>query len=108
MKSRSEIWSVCSIGLLSMSCAVLGKEPGEPTTKTEIKTVIAKADEAPAETEVAIEAAADDEVSRQDWPYLGIATMEASDTLAAQLGLRPGTGVVITYVAPDSPAARAG
>jgi hypothetical protein len=46
-------------------------------------------------------------VSRKDWPYLGIATVEASDTLSTQLGLRSGTGLVVTYVAPDSPAAKA-
>jgi hypothetical protein len=40
--------------------------------------------------------------------WLGIGTEEASETLADQLGLQPGEGLVITYVAPDSPAAKAG
>ena len=34
--------------------------------------------------------------------------MEGSETLGAQLGLRNGAGLVVTYVAPDSPAAKAG
>lgn len=47
-------------------------------------------------------------VTRREVGWLGIGTEEASETVASQLGLRPGEGLVITYVAPDSPAAKAG
>jgi hypothetical protein len=39
--------------------------------------------------------------------FLGIETMPASPTLVAQLGLAEGTGLVVTNVVPDSPAAGA-
>lgn len=51
---------------------------------------------------------ADAETSHKDLPWLGVSTAEASETLAAQLALQPGVGLVITYVAHDSPAAKAG
>lgn len=47
-------------------------------------------------------------ITRREVGWLGIGTEEASETVAAQLGLKPGEGLVITYVAPDSPAAKAG
>lgn len=40
--------------------------------------------------------------------WLGVSTEEVSDALTAQLGLKPGQGLVVVYVAPDSPAAKAG
>lgn len=40
--------------------------------------------------------------------WLGVLTDEASETLAVQLGLDPGTGLVVTHVAPASPAGKAG
>jgi len=40
--------------------------------------------------------------------WLGVATEESTDALAAQLGLNPGEGLVVTFVAPDSPASKAG
>ena len=39
--------------------------------------------------------------------WLGVSTEEASEALASQLGLKPGQGLVVVFVAPDSPAARA-
>ena len=50
----------------------------------------------------------DDGAAREDRPWLGVSIEEASEALAAQLGLRPGAGLVVTYVAADSPAAKAG
>ena len=38
----------------------------------------------------------------------GFPIEEGSEALASQLGLAPGAGLVVTYVAPDSPAAKAG
>ncbi len=40
--------------------------------------------------------------------WLGLATEETSEALAAQLGLHPGEGLIVTYVAPEGPAAKAG
>lgn len=45
---------------------------------------------------------------RKDLPWLGVSVNEAGEALTAQLGLAPGVGLVVTYVAPDSPAAEAG
>jgi hypothetical protein len=40
--------------------------------------------------------------------WLGLSTGEVPEALAAQLGLKPGQGLVVDFVAPDSPAANAG
>ncbi len=40
--------------------------------------------------------------------YLGVATSPATETLAEQLRLPPGVGLVVDFVAPESPAAKAG
>ena len=40
--------------------------------------------------------------------WLGLSTEEAPEALASQLGLNSGEGLVVIYVAPDSPAAKAG
>lgn len=40
--------------------------------------------------------------------WLGVATAEAPEALTAQLNLDPGVGLVVSYVTPDSPAAKAG
>jgi hypothetical protein len=40
--------------------------------------------------------------------WLGLSTEEMSDALASQLGLKSGQGLVVVFVAPDSPAAKAG
>lgn len=40
--------------------------------------------------------------------WLGLSTGEVPEALAAQLGLKPGQGLVVDFVAPDSPAAKAG
>jgi hypothetical protein len=40
--------------------------------------------------------------------WLGVATEEPSEALGSQLGLPPGEGLLVTYVAPEGPAARAG
>ena len=40
--------------------------------------------------------------------WLGLATEDVPEVLASQLGLKPGQGLVVNFVAPDSPAAKAG
>ena len=44
----------------------------------------------------------------RDRSWLGVAVEEASEALASQLSLAPGVGLLVTYVTPDSPAAKAG
>ena len=58
-------------------------------------------------SEVTIEAP-EEEASPKDIPWLGVTTSEAPEALAAQLDLEAGVGLVITYVAADSPAAEGG
>ena len=52
--------------------------------------------------------AGDREAPHKDRPWLGVSVEEGSEALTAQLGLAPGAGLVVTYVTPDSPAAKAG
>jgi hypothetical protein len=59
-------------------------------------------------TEVTVEPSADSESALKEVSWLGLSTTEAPESLAAQLDLQPGVGLVINYIAPDSPAARAG
>lgn len=40
--------------------------------------------------------------------WVGVGTEEVSEALAAQLGLKNGEGLVVNFVAPDSPAAKGG
>jgi hypothetical protein len=43
----------------------------------------------------------------KEMAWLGLSTEESSDALASQLGLQPGEGLLVTYVATNSPAAKA-
>jgi len=61
-----------------------------------------------AEQDVTIETPPPQEISRKDVPWLGVSTSEVSDALSSQLDLPPGVGLLVTYLAPDSPAAKAG
>jgi hypothetical protein len=47
-------------------------------------------------------------LARHDRSWLGVAVEEASEALASQLNLAPGVGLLVTYITPDSPAAKAG
>jgi hypothetical protein len=51
---------------------------------------------------------ADTSGSPKEVPWLGVSSAEASEALTSQLDLQPGVGLVVTYVAPDGPAAKAG
>ena len=44
----------------------------------------------------------------KEMPWLGVGLQEADEPLAAQLGLKTGEGLVVSYVATNSPAADAG
>jgi len=81
----------------SASAVASGDDEGGPKTKD--RRIVIERIEPPSESKKA---------ARREVGWLGIGTEEASETLATQLGLRPGEGLIITYIAPDSPAARAG
>jgi hypothetical protein len=49
-----------------------------------------------------------DPPARYNRPWLGVGVEEASEALATQLNLAPGVGLVVTFITPDSPAAKAG
>ncbi len=49
-----------------------------------------------------------DEAATTSVTWLGVYSEEVSEALGAQLNLGPGTGLVVTFVAPESPAAKAG
>ena len=46
--------------------------------------------------------------TKMNLPYLGVATASPDETLRKQLGLAPGTGLVVEYVDEDGPAQKAG
>jgi len=48
------------------------------------------------------------QAAAKDVAWLGVSTEEASNALSAQLGMQPGDGLVVAFVQPDSPAAKAG
>ena len=50
----------------------------------------------------------DGDAPAKDRAWLGVAIEEASETLAEQLGLDAGVGLVVTHVSTDSPAVKAG
>jgi hypothetical protein len=77
--------------------ATAGSGTGSSQSAVVVKTI-----EKTAEAEVG-----DDPPARQDRSWLGVGVEEASEALASQLGLAPGVGLLVTYVAPDSPAAKA-
>jgi hypothetical protein len=58
-----------------------------------VRTVTTASKERPGQPEVA---------------WLGVAIDEATEALTAQLGLDPGVGLIVTFVSPESPAAKAG
>jgi hypothetical protein len=71
-------------------------DANEPGTKQEKIIIQAVGGDAHAESGTVKEVA-----------WLGLSTEESSDALASQLGLQPGEGLLVTYVATNSPAAKA-
>jgi hypothetical protein len=108
-------WSLLLAGLLSVAAspsdgAIVSSTAAEasPDDTSSAATVGVPETKAVAASEVTIEASPDAEASRKSIAWLGVSTAEASEALAAQLDLQPGIGLLITYVAPDSPAAKSG
>jgi len=87
---------VLGVGLLTgragVQAAAIARAPAAPDPFFRIESIETNADEEGA-TEVT---------------WMGVYTEEATDVLAAQLGLATGAGLVVAYVAPDSPASKAG
>jgi hypothetical protein len=57
---------------------------------------------------IKIERVESEKKGAKDVAWLGISTDESCEVLSAQLGLKPGEGLVVIYVEPNSPAAKAG
>ena len=64
--------------------------------------------EADAKSNVTVETGAATESTQKEVTWLGVSTVEATEALSSQLDLKPGVGLLVTYVAPDSPAAKSG
>jgi membrane-associated protease RseP (regulator of RpoE activity) len=108
-------------GLLSFgSISLLGAETQRNTSTVTITATAGKSDEdattnhpkAQTQTkDIRIKVLESDPESGQEHKqqtWLGLAAEEASEALISQLQLDPGVGLTVTYVAPDSPAAKAG
>lgn len=109
--------TVCAASLL----AGIGMAGANPQIESRI--VVTSADPFPTTEELLIRGATPPgskvftiqslEPNRGDQPprevaWLGVSTEEVTEVLSAQLGFKSGEGLVVVYVAPDSPAARAG
>ena len=80
------------------------EKPERPTAQRGISKNVIKP-----ETPVAVKVLpGEDDAPLKDRTWLGVVVEEASETLAEQLGLDPGVGLVVTHVSDDSPAAKAG
>lgn len=82
--------------------------PGDPTSETAPELTPPAEPQVQGEAGVTIEPEGNQALARKDVPWLGVSASEAPESLAAQLNLQPGAGLVVTYVAPDSPAAKSG
>jgi hypothetical protein len=114
-------WASITTGVLLAGMAMAQPTP-PPAPQTQTRNVIVTADEPGGGTASfsggtgsgqnvikieSIEPARANETAREV-TWLGLSTEEATEALASQLGLKPGQGLVVVFVAPDSPAAKAG
>lgn len=116
-KSIASLLALAGAFLLSQagaSSAAIQAGKGETATATADATGEAKDSDAQNlnKTGVIVQeigpASEDDGTPRKERPWLGVYAEEASEALASQLGLAPGVGLLVTYVATNSPAANAG
>ena len=112
-------WPLACIALLPLSfrTAALDRAEGSSSVATSVITAsngraTATANDGSDAQNVAIETIepdnADAPATHKELAWLGISTREASEDLTSQLDLEPGVGLVVTYVGPESPAAKAG
>lgn len=100
IRQRMLAWLVIPVVLLSWP-VVAGTQPAAPVASTL---------PAPPRAVIKIESIepGTGKGSEPDVTWLGVYAEEVSEALSSQLGLDSGEGLVITYVAADSPAAKAG
>jgi membrane-associated protease RseP (regulator of RpoE activity) len=109
------VWALTVIGALTtghlVSAGEANADSGTATENVRVERIDDGENEGSTRL-VSIEAVARTDAqknaARKREPWLGVFTEEGSEALAAQLGLDAGVGLVVGYVAPDSPAAKAG
>ena len=99
--------------LLSWNCGAIPPRSVVEAAAEDKDNAAAPAEEtgSPAREKVTIERidnVVDGESTTKARAWLGVSTAETSETLASQLDLQPGVGLVVIYVAKESPAAKAG
>ncbi len=104
---------VCALGLAEgLAFGALHKSPAAEEQSPESASANAEAakekSKADTQNDIVIERIEPDETSSKEVAWLGVGVDEAGDALASQLGLQSGEGLVVTFVATDSPAAKAG
>lgn len=102
-------------GILLCSLAVMPALANDPKPKTLIGVIGDPDDQsatapAPRPPKAFFRTVATDDYrpSSKEMPWLGVGVAESSEPLSAQLDLKPGEGLVVTFVATNSPAAEAG
>src|SRR6266404_6363094 len=93
---------MAATGTSSLAAAertVLNEPIGENASQTKTAVTVATSDRSPLEDNVSIEAIetsdTDAVASRKRMAWLGVSTTEASETLASQLDLQAGVGLVV-------------
>lgn len=109
MKYRLPIIAVAfSAAFLTSGLRAVETDAAAPETKHEKHVVVTSSDDAgPGRIERRIEIKRAGPTEMVKVPFLGIETGPVDPTLSAQLGLAPGTGLVVNAVLPDTPAAGA-
>ena len=100
--SFSKVASFLAIAALAFPLALKAEEPGADGAADE-----SSAPGKREERRIVIERLDRGGPSR-DLPWLGVSTEESTEALSSQLGLPSGAGLVVTFVASNSPAATAG
>jgi hypothetical protein len=118
MKISTRLIPRCALVLATLLCVAAGQVSGHGVRLGQLKSEGAEkpnddsaetaVPQAAEEPDVTIEPSAELEAATKDTAWLGVSATEATETLASQLDLEPGVGLVVTYVAPDSPAAKSG
>jgi membrane-associated protease RseP (regulator of RpoE activity) len=111
--SRGALILTVLVGLVAFSVSARGirvaeRQSSDGKEKPSEDTATSAEAEANASADVTIEPSTEPESVHKEVSWLGLSTTEASEALASQLDLEPGVGLVVTYVAPESPAAKSG